>query len=400
MRKSNVICIGGIKIIIGLNCLDELNKEILLKSCQKPMVVTDKGIARAGLLEQALSSIQNTELDYVMFDEVLSDPSDAIVRRGTTVFLQNQCDSIIAVGGGSVIDCAKAINLMSTNEGSILDYATGKVFKNEGHPLFSIPTTSGTGSEVTQYAVITDEKESKKYGIGDSKLTSKVVFLSPLMTIGLPPKITAATGIDALTHGIEAYTTNRVLNAVGSTIISDTLAIKGIEMISQNLVKAYINGENIEARKNVMVGCTLTGLVTQAGSGSAHGIASALGSTYHVPHGNSVGVVLPYVMKHSLAACPERYRDIAIAMGRNVDGLNLMDSAYEAVQAVCELLSLLEFPTLKTYIPSSSDLEDFAQEAMKDHCCDLNAKVFSLEEMKSILNEAWNKESYCLDKID
>lgn len=394
MKKTNTISIGGIKIVIGNESCCEIGKELKLQNREKALIVTDRGIVRVGLLDPILQSMEETGVGYCLFDEVLSDPGASIVRKGTEVFLSQGCDAVLAVGGGSVMDCAKAVNMMTKNEGDILDYATGKTFINDGYPLFSVPTTSGTGSEVTQYAVITDEKKHRKECVGDPRLTSDVVFLSPLMTVGLPPKITAATGIDALTHGIEAYTTNRVLNAAGSTLISDTLALKGIEIIASNLAKAYWNGANLEVRKNMMMGCTLTGLVTQAGSGSAHGIGAALGACYHVPHGVSVGVVLPYVMEASIEACPERFRDIAIAMGKQVEGMSLSEAAKEAVVAVSELLKALRFPVLKDYIQTQEELFGFVAEAMEDHCNDLNAHVLTEEEMKNVLLDAWENKKY------
>lgn len=389
MKKTNTISIGGIKILIGRESYAEIGNELRSKNSKKVMIVTDPGIEKTGLLDYVTKPIEEAGFAYVIYDQVQTDPGSAIVRNGVRIFKENDCDTLVAIGGGSTIDAAKAINLMTTNEGDILDYMHGKKFVHEGHCLMSIPTTSGTGSEVTQYAVITDEEQGIKSGVGDPMLTSKVVFLSPYMTIGLPPKITAATGIDALTHGIEAYTTNRVLNAEGSTLISDTLALKGIEVIAENLAKVYWNPEDIDGRLNMMLGCTLTGLVTQAGSGSAHGIGAALGARYHVPHGNSVGVVLPEVMEANIYACPQRFKDIALAMGRNVDHLNLIDAAKEAVIAVRDLLRALNFPKLKDYIPDIDDVIAFVPEAMRDHCNDLNAHILTEEEMHKVLVKAW-----------
>lgn len=395
MKKTNSISIGGIKIIIGIQSYEEIVNELASKNCKKPMIVTDKGIEGVGLLEMIIKPIMDGNIDHVIFDEVPSDPPATIVTKGVNIFKENNCDSIIAVGGGSVMDCAKAINLMSTNKGDILEYDNsplgGKKFKNDGYPLFSIPTTSGTGSEVTQYSVITDEKNHRKATIGDERLTSKVVFLTPLMTLGLPQSITAATGIDALAHGIEAYTSNRVLNAAGSSIISDTLALKGIEVIGKNLAKAYTNGKNITARMNVMLGSTLTGLITQAGSGAAHGMGTPIGAKFHVSHGNSVGVMLPYVMEYNIPACPERYRDIAIAMGRNVEGKTLDEAAYESILAVKELLKILNFPVLKDYVKDKNDLEILAKDAMEDKCCQLNARTMTKDNVYRLYENAWKK---------
>ena len=396
MKKSNSISIGGIKIVIGQSCLDEVANELHGKNCHKPLVVTDKSIESLGLLDLALKSLKENEVPYVVFDEVPSDPPSAVVRKGIAVFKENQCDSVIAMGGGSVMDTAKAINIMSTNDGDILEYDNspkgGKKFAHDGSPLFSIPTTSGTGSEVTQYAVITDEAEHRKATIGDERLTSKVVFLTPVVTLGLPKGVTASTGIDALAHGIEAYTSNRVLNAAGSSVFSDTLAIKGIEYVGRNLLKAYANGGNMEARKNVMLGSTLAGLITQAGSGSAHGMGTPLGANFHVPHGTSVGIMLPYVMEYNIPACPERYRDIAAALGEKVDGLSVMEAAQKAPEAVKRMLRLMSFPTLQDYVKDKKDLDMLAAQAMKDKCCQLNARSMNEQTARELYEKAWNQE--------
>lgn len=396
MKTTNSISIGGIKIVIGNTACREIGKEIAAKNCKKPLLVTDKGIIGCGLINEIEQSMISENLEYVVFDEVPSDPPAGIVKKGTDILKKEKCDCVVAVGGGSVIDAAKAINIMSVHDGSILDYDNspngGKKFYREGAPLFSIPTTSGTGSEVTQYAVITSEKEKRKCTIGDERLTSKVVFLDPLMTTGLPPAITAATGIDALAHAIEAYTSNRVITAAGSSVFSDTLAIQAVRYISGNLGKSYACGGNVEARKNMMLGSTLAGLITQAGSGAAHGMGTPLGAHFHVPHGISVGIMLPYVMEYSLSACPERYRDIAQAMGRKVEEKPVMEAAAEAVRAVKELLESTEFPHLRDYVKNESDIKMLAADAEKDKCCQLNARIVNKETAEKLYWKAWNEE--------
>ena len=394
MKATNSISIGGIKIVIGLSACGELGAEVKAKGCERPLVVSDGGIRACGLLDPALASLEAAGMQPTVFDKVPSDPPSAIVREGVEAFKAATCDCVVAIGGGSVMDAAKAINIMSTNEGDILEYdnspSGGRKFQRSGHPLFSIPTTSGTGSEVTQYSVITSEVERRKCTIGDERLTSSVVFLSPLMTVGLPPKITAATGIDALTHAIEAYTSNRVLTAAGSTVFSDTLALEAMRHIAPNLGRAYACGTDVEARKEVMLGSTLAGLITQAGSGAAHGMGTPLGARYHVPHGTSVGIMLPYVMAYSLPACPERYRNIAEAMGRSTQGMTQMQAARAAVDAVSELLEVVEFPHLADFVPERAAIDQLAEDAMKDKCCQLNARQLTVDVARDLYARAWD----------
>ncbi|WP_320973734.1 iron-containing alcohol dehydrogenase [Dysgonomonas capnocytophagoides] len=396
MKETNAISIGGMKIIIGNHACREVGTEVMARHCHKAFLVSDRGVVACGLIDEAITSMKEKEVDYVLFDEVPSDPPSSIVDRGSKLMKLENCDCVVAIGGGSVMDAAKAINMMAANPGSILEYdnspSGGKKFLNEGKPLFSIPTTSGTGSEVTQYAVITSEKEQRKATIGDERMTSKVVFLSPFMTVGLPAEITAATGIDALAHGIEAYTSNRVLTAAGSSVFSDTLALQAIHYVSQNLRQAYCCGNQLEARKNVMLGSTLAGLITQAGSGAAHGMGTPLGARFQTPHGVSGGIMLPYVMDYSLSACLERYRDIAEAMGCNVEGKSMKEAAQEAVTAVHELLKDMEFPHLRDYVNNEGDISILAREAAMDKCCQLNARIVTQEAADSLYHRAWNQE--------
>ena len=394
VKKSNSISIGGIKIVIGVGASTELGAQVAGRDCGRALVVSDKGIRACGLLDPALDSLAAAGVEAIVFDEVPSDPPASVVRQGAKTLEDAGCDCVVAIGGGSVMDAAKAINLMSVNDGDILEYdnspSGGRKFKRAGHPLFSIPTTSGTGSEVTQYAVITSEAEQRKCTIGDERLTSSVVLLDPLMTVGLPPKITAATGIDALAHAIEAYTSNRVLTAAGSTVFSDTLALAAVRHIAPNLGRAYACGGDIDARMKVMLGSTLAGLITQAGSGAAHGMGTPLGARYHVPHGTSVGIMLPYVMAYNLPACPERYRDVAEAAGRSTAGMTQMRAAREAVDAVAELLETIDFPHLPDFVPDRSAIDQLAEDAMRDKCCQLNARPLSVDVARELYARAWD----------
>lgn len=395
MKTTNTVVIGGVKLVIGAEASKEVGKEAKAIGIEKAFVVLDQGIISAGLHQLVLESLKENEVPYEIFDKVPSDPPVSVVMEGARLLKETECDGVIAVGGGSVMDAAKAINMMSTNDGNVLEYdnspAGGRKFKNAGHPLLSVPTTSGTGSEVTQYAVITSEKEQRKATIGDPKLVSKAAFLDPLMTVGLPQKVTAATGIDALAHAIEAYTSNRVIGVPGSSVFSDTYALKAMELIGANLRQAYAQGAVLEARKNVMLGATMAGFISQAGSGAAHGMGTPLGAHYHVPHGTAVGIMLPYVMEYNLNACLERYRNIAIALGANVDGMELETAARQAVKAVDSLLKAIDFPKLKDYVKEEKEIDILAVDAEKDKCCQINARIVDKEAAKKLYVKAWNE---------
>lgn len=393
---TNSVTIGGVKLLIGNGASGSVGAEAAARKWRKVFLVTDPEIIRLGLHGKVIESLEKNEITYYLFDSVPSDPPTAVVEKGRKLLMEDHYDGVVAIGGGSVMDAAKAMNIMQFHEGKILDYdnspSGGKKFLRPGLPLFSIPTTSGTGSEVTQYAVITSEEEKRKATVGDPMLVSSEVFLDPELTAGLPKRITAATGIDAIAHAIEAYTSNRVLGVPGSSVFSDTYALQAVRMIAGSLRKAVEEGFDLEARKQVMLGATMAGFVSQAGSGAAHGMGTPLGARYHVPHGTSVGIMLPYVMKFNASICPERMRDIAEAMGCAVEGMTSLEAALEASREMGILLKEIDFPVLTEYVKSEEELEILAGDAVKDKCCMLNAKALTEKEILALYQEAWKGE--------
>lgn len=394
---TNSVTIGGIKLLIGNGASGAVGAEAAARRWNRVFLVTDSEIVRLGLHKKVIESLEEYKVEYDLFDQVPSDPPTAVVEKGTQLLRQENYDGVVAIGGGSVMDAAKAMNIMQFHEGEVLDYdnspSGGKKFSRPGLPLFSIPTTSGTGSEVTQYAVITSEKENRKATIGDPMLVSSEVFLDPELTIGLPKRITAATGIDAMAHAIEAYTSNRVLNVPGSSVFSDTYALQAVRMIGANLSGAVKEGTDLEARKQVMLGAAMAGFVSQAGSGGAHGMGTPLGARYHVPHGTAVGIMLPYVMEFNASICPERMKEIAKALGCEVEGMTLSEGALSASKKMMQLLKEIDFPTLKEYVKTKEELQLLSEDAVKDKCCMLNAKALNVEEILALYQAAWKGEA-------
>src|SRR5699024_773695 len=259
---------------------------------------------------------------------------------------------LIAIGGGSSIDTSKAISMIVENGGNINDYDNspqgGKEVKSEGLPVFTIPTTSGTGSEVTQWAVVTDVQRNWKSSIGSPLMAPKVSVVDPTLTLGLPPAITASTGVDALTHAIEAYTCKGATTS--ESPITDALALRAIKLVGNNLRTAYSQGENYEARKNTMFGSTLAGMsFPNVGLGTVHGMAHPLGGHFEVAHGVANAILLPYVMEFNVLTNPERFSNIAVALGEDITGLNPMEAARKAVKAVRSLIQDVEIPSLDSF---------------------------------------------------
>jgi alcohol dehydrogenase class IV len=277
-----------------------------------------------------------------MYDKVVMEPTQDYTEEGLKAFQEAGSDFLIAVGGGSPMDTAKAIGALATNGGKISDFMGANRIPKPAAPLIAIPTTAGTGSEVTPFTIITDTAKDVKMLIASPNILPRVALVDPLMTLQMPQGITAATGLDALTHAIEAYV------SVKAQPLTDTLALQSIRMIGANLRQAWSNGDNLEARTNMLIGSLHAGLAFANSSVAlVHGMARPIGAYFHVPHGISNAALLPTVIEFSILGNPEKYADIAEAMGENTEGLSLLDAAYLAAEATRRLNDDLKIPTLK-----------------------------------------------------
>ncbi|QYF81168.1 iron-containing alcohol dehydrogenase [Brevibacterium sp. PAMC21349] len=390
LENSQFLC--ATKIVFGKNASLQAGEVLASRNHKKAMIVTDKGIINAGLLKGILESLTNYNVEYIIFDEVPPNPPSATVVKGVKVFQANACDSFIAVGGGSAMDACKTISMMTVNDGDINEYDIGgKEFTKKGPDVITIPTTSGTGSEVTQWAVITNESKHWKSSIGSPLMAPVVALVDPVLTLGLPPAITAATGVDALTHAIEAYTTRDALN--GASPLADVLNLEAVRLIGANLREAYARGENYEAREKVMLGSTMAGVgFPQVGLGNAHALAHPLGGHYDIPHGVANAILLPYVMKFNLIACPGRFAEIAVAMGENIEGLSIMEAADKAVEAVKRLVKDTNIPSLRSFNIKDSDWRILTEDALKDMNSQTNPRKTGYQDLLNLFHEANNAE--------
>jgi alcohol dehydrogenase class IV len=309
---------------------------------RKAMLVTDHNLEKLGLLDEIKNSLEMAQISWATYNQVTSEPTDLHVDQGVKIFRESGADFLIALGGGSPIDAAKAIAILFSNGGKISDYMGANKIPKPGPPLVAIPTTAGTGSEVTQFTIITDTSRDVKMLIASPYLIPRLALLDPLLTRQMPPQITAATGIDALTHAIEAYV------SIKAQPLSDTLALDAIRLISGNLRQAWANGDNLEARSNMMVGALEAGMAFSNSSVAlVHGMARPIGAYFHIPHGVSNAVLLPTVMEFSIPGNPQRYADIAKAMGEITEGLSTLDAAYLAAKALKRLNGDLKIPSLR-----------------------------------------------------
>ncbi|MCF7934801.1 MAG: iron-containing alcohol dehydrogenase [Synergistales bacterium] len=292
-------------ISFGPGIVGQLDRYLESHQVREAMVVTDSGVMEAGLLTQIENALAQAGVHARIFSEVAPNPREQDVQKGVEALPAN-CDCVIAVGGGSPIDCAKCIALIGANGGDLRDYEGRDRVPSPCIPLIAIPTTAGTGSEVTFSAVITDTAKEYKFSVTDEHIAASLALVDPLLTTSLPRNLTAATGLDALTHAIEAYTARQ------ASPLSDALALHAVELIGGHLENAWRNGDDREARAGMLQGSLIAGLAfSHADVGPVHCLAESMGGMFDLPHGLCNAIVLPYMIEHNAQYCAERYTRIA-----------------------------------------------------------------------------------------
>ncbi|MBC8419545.1 MAG: iron-containing alcohol dehydrogenase [Desulfobacterales bacterium] len=349
------------RIVMGPGALNQLAEEVRQLKGKKVLFVTDKGVVEAGLLKPAREALEKAQIDYAIFDDVEPDPRYEIVAGCVEMIGHEKADLLIGFGGGSPIDIAKASAIMATNEGSVANYFGIDLVPNRGLPTIIVPTTAGTGSEVTPIVILSDEGEKLKKGIVTPYLFPSVALLDPELTLGLPPDITAATGMDALIHAIEAYTS---VNATGMT---DSLAFRAMTLLYHNIRTAYANGTNLEARSAMMEGSLLAGMAfANAGVTAVHAFAYPIGAEFHIPHGIANTLMLPHVMRFNLLGNLSKFAEISEAFDLPVEDLDDLGAAEMSVEAIERLALDLRAPKhLSEFGIAEKDLPALAEGVMK-----------------------------------
>ncbi|MGE5602455.1 MAG: iron-containing alcohol dehydrogenase [Nitrososphaerales archaeon] len=345
----------------AVECLAE---EVKALGVKRPMLVTDSGLVRAGIAEKVSKVLDAANVDYCLFDGVLANPPIALVDNAAEIYKGEKCDGLIGLGGGSPMDTAKAIGVVATNGGSILDYewADPQPIKKRIPPLVTVPTTAGTGSEVTLWSVITDPNRHIKYNVGGTGLiAAHVALIDPLLMLDMPAHITSSTGLDALTHAIECYT------CAYSQPWPDAVALWAMETLAQWLPVAFAQGHNVEARYKVAMAAMLAGMSYGTESaGAVHAMSQTAGGFYDLPHGVLTAAMLPPVMAYNYLGEPVKYARIAQAMGVNTWGMTTMEAAEAAVDAVTKFVKLLEIPTVPELGVKEEDLQTLIDLAYND----------------------------------
>jgi alcohol dehydrogenase class IV len=366
-------------------CLQALGEEVKSLGGKKIFLVTDRGVKSSGLLDRAIQSLEKEKISYTAFDEVEPNPSIQTIEKGFIRFKENGCDFLVGLGGGSPMDTAKAIGVQVTNPGPLLNYEGLDKVVNPIPPLIAIPTTAGTGSEVTAASVFTDRARKFKTFLRSTYIVPKVALLDPQLLLTLPPPILASTGMDAFTHAYESFV------STNTNPVSQALAIDAIRLISQNLRRFYAYPENLEAAEAMMIASTMAGLAFASGrTGIVHGMAHPLGGHYDVPHGVANAILLPHCMEFTRMGVPELFRRIAEAMGEDIRGLSIDGASKKAVEAVRNLLSDIGIPkNLREAGAGKEGIEVMGQEAIQSKLQLNTPRKINLEDVKVLYEKAF-----------
>jgi len=377
------------QIEFGAGSIENLAEHLNTLGCNKPLVVSDAGVQQVGILSQALAPLESANIPYSTYIDIEPNPTDISIEQGIDTYQRENCDVVIAVGGGSVMDAAKAIRLLTTHAPPLEPYyvdsdGVNKI-RDDMPPLICVPTTAGTGSEVSQGAIITDTSlqttdRLRKRAIITRYNMSNIALLDPVLTVKMPQALTAATGMDAITHGIEAYV------ATKHHPIAEGIALQALKMLGANIRTVYHNGENVVARGEMLLGSCMAAFSFQKGLGAVHSIAHQLSTDAPIPHGVANAILLPHVMEFNLSYVIDKFADVADALGVNVDGMSKGEAACAAIDEIRALNIELNMPSGLGEAGLDRDkIPKLATDSMLDHCHKFNPRKCAEEDMLHLL---------------
>jgi len=359
----------------------------------RTLIVTDEVVEGVGLLKGVTESLEGAGIPFTVFNGVQPNPTDVNVEEGLRAYREGGCDAVVAVGGGSPMDAAKGIVLMARHPGSLREYYAGEdprrpVTQNVP-PFIAVPTTSGTGSEASRGGIITDTSENRKRVIGSRNLLPKAVVLDPQLTVSMPPKLTAYTGLDALSHSIEAFVVDRYAP------LADAFAREGMRLVAKSLVRAYDAEGDRRAREDMMMASTMGAMAFHKGLGVVHSLAHQLSPQVGIPHGAACGVMLPHAIRFNVAEGPAkdrtaaRYAEVAGIFGVEAEGMTTTELAEEAAEVINKLLIRFQVPMrLGDWGATEEDLKVMAGNAMLDHCHGQNPRPCTEADMRALYEAA------------
>ncbi|MCC8366848.1 L-threonine dehydrogenase [Xenorhabdus sp. PB61.4] len=369
---------------IGEGCLNEAIQLVKTYGYKQALIVTDRVLNEIGVVGKVQNLLTNVGIKSALYDGTNPNPTTINVEEGLAILHQHSCDFVISLGGGSPHDCAKGIALVAANGGDIRDYEGVDVSAKPQLPLIAINTTAGTASEMTRFCIITDVERHIKMAIVDKNVTPILSVNDPSLMIGMPKGLTAATGMDALTHAVEAYV------STAANPITDACALKAVEMISSYLRRAVENGSDVEARENMAYAQFLAGMAfNNASLGYVHAMAHQLGGFYDLPHGVCNAVLLPHVQRFNAKVAAPRLKDIAAAMGANVENVSDQEGAEACIREIRRLAKDVNIPAGLTELNVKvEDLPVLSANALKDACGFTNPIQASHEDIVAIFEEA------------
>ena len=380
-------------IQFGAGAIERLGEHVVSFNGKKPFIVADEGITKAGILSKAIEPLANAGLDYAVFDAIQPNPTDLNVLEGLESYRTGGCDLVIAIGGGSVMDAAKAVRILTSHQPPLEPYYTdvggiGKITSNLP-PLISVPTTAGTGSEVSQGAVITDTSGRttdgrRKRAIVTPYNMSSLALLDPVLTVGMPRALTATTGMDAVTHSIEAYVATRYHP------IAEGVALQALKILGKNIRQAYHHGNDIDARSEMLIASAMAAFSFQKGLGAVHSLAHQLSTEANIPHGVANAILLPHVMAFNLPHAVDGYADIAAALGVDTSDMSKEEAAHAAIAEVQSLNRELDIPDRLGMAGLKRErIPKVASDAMLDHCYQFNPRPCNEADMQRLYEVAF-----------
>jgi alcohol dehydrogenase class IV len=370
-------------LVFGEGCAEEIGWRVRDLGASRVLLVTDRGLERTGLVARVAQSLRDAGLAVVVYSDVAENPTADNVHHGRDLIQAHSLDGVVALGGGSPMDAAKAMSVLSVHEGEITEYEYGlRPFTGQGPLIAAIPTTAGTGAEATMGAVITDPVTHRKIDVVSPFMAPRLALVDPAVTATLPPALTAATGMDALTHSVEGYT------ATLAHPLTDAIHLLAIQLLGRHLLRAYLDGSDREARAQVMYASMIAGVgFPNSGLGAVHGLALPLGGQFGIPHGVANAIVLPHVMRFNVPACRSRLRQIAVALGapkKSADG---------AIEQVFALRREMKLPVLKSFGVREEHLDALARDALgRNTNCVTNPRVVAETDAKEIYRAALAEE--------
>ncbi|MCL4439734.1 MAG: iron-containing alcohol dehydrogenase [Eubacteriales bacterium] len=365
------------EIIFGRGALEQVGESLVRLGVKKVFIVSDPGVMEAGWVDKAVPPIKEAGLDYIIWHDITSNPKDHEVHKGLEKYLETGCNAVLGIGGGSSIDTAKAIALLSTNGGHISDFEGADKVQQALPPIVAVPTTAGSGAEVTQLAVVTNTKRQMKMVIGSKSLVPDISLIDPRTLTTKDKQLTANTGMDALTHAIEAYV------SLAATPLTDIQALNAIKLATRYLPVSVSNRTNLEAKDAMAMASLQAGLaLSNAILGLVHAMSHQLGGLLDMPHGEANAILLPSVMEYNLSSAIERFGSIAEAMDQRVFGLSRRDAAQKAIEAVRRLakdIGILE--KLPEVGLTDELLIKLSENAMVDVCIITNPKEVQVDDI-------------------